>query len=81
VLQELEFNRDLPPITVATDVEAVYAAGLAESFAIHVLRYLSDYGSNIRVLDVGQYSCDYLNGAAYTDKDGQDYPYYKYTKC
>jgi hypothetical protein len=70
-----------PKLTVTTDIMAVYAAGLAESFTTQVLRHLSDHGSNIRVLDVGQYSFDYLNAASYKDKDGQEYPYYNYTKC
>jgi hypothetical protein len=70
-----------PKLTVATDSMALYAAGLAESFATDVLRHLSDHGSNIRVLDAGQYSFDYLNAASYKDKDGQEYPYYTYTKC
>jgi hypothetical protein len=60
---------------------AIDAATLVQNFATHVLRYLAQNGSNVRVLDISRYHVSYHLPDLFSDKDDQKYPRYTYTKC
>ena len=60
---------------------AALTAAIVQNFATHVLRFLDDNGSKIKLFAVSQYRLP-DNGPPYpaTDVNGHQYPRYAYTK-
>ena len=60
--------------------DAIHASTVVQNFATHVLRFLSQHGSRIRVLDISEYLSDYGWQPNRADRNLHQWPKYTYTK-